>query len=243
MTSGITRPSWRSPDRCVRVQCLDHPPGSGDAHQVGDGSASGPPARARVRVRGGAGACRTGLPDRARLTRCPADARPERYRRAAPPGPGRHRAGRGRAGNPPGPVHVLPGPQGAAQRGQACFPWGGLGGPAGVRVLVRRACDRRRRPQCRGARPRPHHAVDGDWEYDFYRSFAGAGLTDAFRISAAPKWFERSSQGYRFDHTFVSTPHGSQVRRCSHDHGPAELGLTDYAALVLVLGQPSAEAA
>ncbi len=27
----------------------------------------------------------------------------------------------------------------------------------------------------------PHHAVFGDWEYDFYRSFAGAGLTDAYR--------------------------------------------------------------
>ncbi len=28
----------------------------------------------------------------------------------------------------------------------------------------------------------PHHPVFGDWEYDFYRSFASAGLADAYRL-------------------------------------------------------------
>lgn len=93
----------------------------------------------------------------------------------------------------------------------------------------------------------PHHAVYGDWEYDFYRSFAGAGLTDAFRVlhPTAPghSWFGRSGQGYRFDHAFVSALHGEQVRRCAYDHAPVEMGLTDHAALMLALDLSPAVAA
>lgn len=85
----------------------------------------------------------------------------------------------------------------------------------------------------------PHHAVYGEWEYDFYRSFAGAGLTDAFRVlhssAAGHSWFGRSGQGYRFDHAFVTARHSRQVRRCDYDHEPVELGLTDHAALALVV--------
>lgn len=86
---------------------------------------------------------------------------------------------------------------------------------------------------------RPHHAVYGEWEYDFYRSFAGAGLVDAFRVlhpmQAGHSWFGRSGQGYRFDHAFVTARHGAQVRGCSYDHRPVEAGLSDHAALALVL--------
>jgi exonuclease III len=85
----------------------------------------------------------------------------------------------------------------------------------------------------------PHHAVYGEWEYDFYRSFAGAGLTDAFRVlhssASGHSWFGRSGQGYRFDHAFVTTRHSGQVRRCGYEHEPVDLRLTDHAALALVV--------
>ncbi len=39
----------------------------------------------------------------------------------------------------------------------------------------------------------------GDWEYGFYRSFAGARLTDAYRVlhpdAPGHSWFGRSGQG------------------------------------------------
>jgi exonuclease III len=85
----------------------------------------------------------------------------------------------------------------------------------------------------------PHHAVYGAWEYDFYRSFAGAGLTDAFRAlhptAAGHSWIGRSGRGYRFDHVFVSARHGGRVRVCGYDHEPVERGLTDHAALTLAV--------
>ena len=86
----------------------------------------------------------------------------------------------------------------------------------------------------------PHHAVFGDWEYDFYRSFAGTGLTDAYRTlhTDAPghSWFGRSGQGYRFDHAFVTTPHAGLIRSCRYLQEPRELHVTDHAAMALVLG-------
>lgn len=86
----------------------------------------------------------------------------------------------------------------------------------------------------------PHHAVFGEWEYDFYRAFAAAALTDAFRAlhpdAAEHSWFGRSGQGYRFDHAFVTARHGAQIRRCGYLRSPIEKGLTDHAALCLVLG-------
>ncbi|MEE4543681.1 endonuclease/exonuclease/phosphatase family protein [Streptomyces sp. V4-01] len=85
----------------------------------------------------------------------------------------------------------------------------------------------------------PHHAVYGQWEYDFYRSFAAARLTDAFRAlhpeTAAHSWYGRSGQGYRFDHAFVTAPHSGQVRRCDYEQEPVALGLSDHAALALVV--------
>jgi exodeoxyribonuclease III len=85
----------------------------------------------------------------------------------------------------------------------------------------------------------PHHAVFGEWEYDFYRSFSTAGLTDAYRglhpSTIEHSWFGRSGQGYRLDHAFVTAPHHAQIRRCAYLHSPIEQGLTDHAALCLAL--------
>ena len=85
----------------------------------------------------------------------------------------------------------------------------------------------------------PHHAVFGDWEYDSYRSFAEAGLTDTYRAlhpdAPGHSWFGRSGQGYRFDHAFVATPHAGLIRSCRYRPEPRELCITDHAAMALVL--------
>lgn len=85
----------------------------------------------------------------------------------------------------------------------------------------------------------PHHAVFGDWEYDFYRSFAAAGLADANRLlhpdAADHSWYGRSGQGYRFDHVFITTRHQAQVHSCDYLHEPRHQALTDHAALTLTI--------
>jgi exonuclease III len=85
----------------------------------------------------------------------------------------------------------------------------------------------------------PHHPVFGDWEYDFYRSFATAGLADAYRFlhpdAAEHSWYGRSGQGYRFDHAFVSRRHCAQVRSCGYLQEPRQQGITDHAAMTLTV--------
>lgn len=85
----------------------------------------------------------------------------------------------------------------------------------------------------------PHHPVFGDWEYDFYRSFASAGLTDTYRLlhpdTADHSWYGRSGQGYRFDHTFITRRYSAQVRTCGYLHAPRQQNLTDHAAMTLTV--------
>jgi exodeoxyribonuclease-3 len=85
----------------------------------------------------------------------------------------------------------------------------------------------------------PHHPVFGGWEYDFYRSFCDAGMTDAFRVmhphATEHSWFGRSGQGYRFDHVFATRQHSAQIRSCGYLHAPRKQGLTDHAAMTLSL--------
>jgi exonuclease III len=85
----------------------------------------------------------------------------------------------------------------------------------------------------------PHHPVFGAWEYDFYRSFATAALTDAYRVlhphTIEHSWFGRSGQGYRFDHIFITKQHTAQIRSCGYLHTPRQQGLTDHAAMTLTL--------
>jgi exodeoxyribonuclease-3 len=90
----------------------------------------------------------------------------------------------------------------------------------------------------------PHHPVFGDWEYDFYQSFTSAGLTDAYRLlhphDIDHSWYGRSGQGYRFDHAFITTRHSAQVRSCGYLHEPRHHGLSDHAAMTLIItGQTS----
>lgn len=89
----------------------------------------------------------------------------------------------------------------------------------------------------------PHHEVYGAWEYDFYRAFAAAGLTDAFRAlnpdAVEHSWYgRRSGAGYRFDHAFVSTAQAGRIASCSYLQEPRAIGLSDHAALLLTLDFP-----
>ncbi|HEY2578700.1 MAG TPA: endonuclease/exonuclease/phosphatase family protein [Streptosporangiaceae bacterium] len=85
----------------------------------------------------------------------------------------------------------------------------------------------------------PHLPVFGTWEYDFYRSFAEAGMIDAYRAvypnGNDHSWFGRSGNGYRIDHVFVTASHAPQVRDCSYLHAPRHDGLTDHAVMTLAL--------
>ncbi|GAA3766504.1 endonuclease/exonuclease/phosphatase family protein [Salinactinospora qingdaonensis] len=80
----------------------------------------------------------------------------------------------------------------------------------------------------------PHHSVFGAWEYDFYRAFAENGLHDAFRHAQPAgvdhSWYGRSGAGYRFDHTFTTTP--ERVVSSFYDHEPRQARLSDHAAMI-----------
>jgi exonuclease III len=86
----------------------------------------------------------------------------------------------------------------------------------------------------------PRYPVFGSWEYDFYRAFAAAGMTDAYRAchpdDAGHSWYGRGGNGYRFDHAFITSAHARLVRDCRYLHEPRRQGLTDHAAMTLTLG-------
>lgn len=85
----------------------------------------------------------------------------------------------------------------------------------------------------------PHHAVFGEWEYRFYRTFAEHGLVDAFRALNPTEldhsWFGRSGNGYRFDHIFISEAHRGRLHTCRYIHEPRLLGLSDHSPIAVSL--------
>jgi exonuclease III len=90
----------------------------------------------------------------------------------------------------------------------------------------------------------PRYPVFGGWEYDFYRAFAAAGMTDAYRArhpdGAGHSWYGRGGNGYRFDHAFITSTHARLVRDCGYLHEPRQLGLSDHAAMTMALGPEQA---
>nr|WP_167361558.1 endonuclease/exonuclease/phosphatase family protein [Micromonospora marina]SCF41552.1 Exonuclease III [Micromonospora marina] len=87
----------------------------------------------------------------------------------------------------------------------------------------------------------PAHRVFGQWEYDFYRAFAGAGLIDAYRHvhprTVEHSWYGRSGAGYRFDHVFCDDP--GLVLRCAYLHAPRRAKLSDHSAMTATFGLTS----
>ncbi|GLY99798.1 endonuclease/exonuclease/phosphatase family protein [Actinoplanes sp. NBRC 103695] len=82
---------------------------------------------------------------------------------------------------------------------------------------------------------RPHHAVFGRWEYDFYSSFAARGFADLYRMhhpeGTDHSWFGRSGAGYRFDHLFCIGDQRLTVTGCRYLHAARSTGLSDHSAM------------
>lgn len=89
----------------------------------------------------------------------------------------------------------------------------------------------------------PHYSVFGEWEYDFYRSFAKTGLVDAYRLRHPDtheySWFGKKGDGYRFDHFFISRELSRYIVRCSYIHTPRIRKLSDHSAMYLELAKAS----
>lgn len=87
----------------------------------------------------------------------------------------------------------------------------------------------------------PRYRFFKPFEYRFYRWFAEAGYTDAFRAlhpeALDYSWVGRTGDGYRYDHAHVSAQIATSARACSYVHevrtGPDRL--TDHSALSLSL--------
>lgn len=83
----------------------------------------------------------------------------------------------------------------------------------------------------------PHYAVFGEWEYEFYESFTGFGLADAYRFlhpqNQEYSWFGREGDGYRFDHFFVSKNAMKSITECNYIHLPRISKLGDHSAMYL----------
>jgi exodeoxyribonuclease-3 len=81
----------------------------------------------------------------------------------------------------------------------------------------------------------PHYKVFGQWEYDFYQSFADAGMSDAYRArhpaGTDHSWLGRGGNGYRFDHVFITRDHTALIQSCRYHHEPRRMGLSDHAAI------------
>ncbi len=85
----------------------------------------------------------------------------------------------------------------------------------------------------------PHHAVFGEWEYEFYETFTQNGWMDAYRYlhpdSLEYSWFGRKGEGYRFDHIFISDGLAPYVTACQYTHEVRMAGLSDHSAMFLTL--------
>lgn len=88
----------------------------------------------------------------------------------------------------------------------------------------------------------PHHAVFGEWEYEFYETFTRNGWMDAYRHlhpdALEYSWFGRKREGYRFDHIFISDGLSPSVTECSYTHEVRLSGLSDHSAMFLTLLPP-----
>lgn len=92
---------------------------------------------------------------------------------------------------------------------------------------------------------RPRYPFFAPFEYDFYRTLAGAhGLTDAFRelhpdaaeYSWAATGGPRAGDGYRFDHAFCCRSLSGYLTACDYLHQPRYDRLSDHSALAMTLG-------
>jgi len=78
------------------------------------------------------------------------------------------------------------------------------------------------------------------WYTENLAQLEEAGMTDAFRhVHGDVKeysWFSHQGNGFRYDHTYVSSDLLPVVSQCGYDHSVREEGLSDHSAMVLRLG-------
>lgn len=90
-----------------------------------------------------------------------------------------------------------------------------------------------------GREHEPKYSTFRTWEYDALDQLAALGLVDVFAElhpgEQAHSWIGRTGNGYRYDYAFVSPDLMGSVRRCDYLHEPRERGLSDHAALLLVM--------
>ncbi|MBS2548362.1 hypothetical protein KGQ19_15965 [Catenulispora sp. NL8] len=84
----------------------------------------------------------------------------------------------------------------------------------------------------------PRYRIFQPFEYDFYRWFATAGYTDAWRSlnrEGDPhySWVGRTGDGYRYDHAFTSAGLHSRLIECEYVDDPrtGKAALSDHSAL------------
>lgn len=85
---------------------------------------------------------------------------------------------------------------------------------------------------------KPRYRIFRSFEYDFYRWFATAGYSDAWR-SLKPEgdppysWVGRTGDGYRYDHAFSSAALHPRLAECEYvdETRTGEAALSDHSAL------------
>ncbi len=84
----------------------------------------------------------------------------------------------------------------------------------------------------------PASTLYEEHDYDFYRSFAGLGLVDAYRHVQHEgrdlTWYGPQG-GQRLDHAFLSASEIHHLTECSFDHAVRSRKLSDHSALKLTL--------
>lgn len=88
----------------------------------------------------------------------------------------------------------------------------------------------------------PHYPFFEEWEYGFYSSLADVHLIDAFRHLNPDvrdySWVGRTGDGYRYDHTFVSSDLLAGLTTCEYEHLPRNKRLSDHSALITSIRFP-----
>lgn len=85
----------------------------------------------------------------------------------------------------------------------------------------------------------PKYRAFRSWEYDALDELAEAGMVDAHAelnpTDQAHSWIGRTGDGYCYDYGLVSTELLPSVVRTEYSHCPRDRGLSDHAAVVMVI--------
>jgi len=78
------------------------------------------------------------------------------------------------------------------------------------------------------------------WYEPELKALGNVGYVDAFRLvhqdAAEYSWYSHQGNGFRYDHTYLSTALQPIVKDCYYEHSWREKKLSDHSAMVLELG-------